>query len=220
MTIFFEKISEMVSKKHNYTINTINEIIHHIQEIGKLRQPQINAIKTYLYLRYETDCKTFSDLLKYFYKDDYKSLSKHLGLRVQSDSELDVRLYEIKNNNIFNGKKYDTLHEALNINYPNYILALAMGSGKTYLIASIIAIEFAIALDNKNDINNAKFIKNALVFAPGLTIKEQLKRIVNMDYSWVLPERLRRKFLSNITFHTEANINTVMDCFNIVITNT
>ena len=56
-----------------------------------------------------------------------------------------------------------------------------MGSGKTYLIASIIAIEFAISINaalTKSSIfdDDVKQIKNSLIFAPGKTILEQLKK--------------------------------------------
>ena len=43
--------------------------------------------------------------------------------------------------------KYDleTVRETLYLDYPSYILALAMGAGKTILIGAIFATEFAMA---------------------------------------------------------------------------
>ena len=69
-------------------------------------------------------------------------------------------------------KKIQALHEAANLAYPSYILALAMGAGKTVLIGTIIATEFAMSLRYPN----GQFMRNALVFAPGLTIIESLRR--------------------------------------------
>jgi len=43
--------------------------------------------------------------------------------------------------------KLDTLRETLDLDYASYILALAMGAGKTILIGAIIATEFAMAME-------------------------------------------------------------------------
>ena len=42
--------------------------------------------------------------------------------------------------------KLESVHETLTLDYPSYILALAMGAGKTILIGAIVASEFAMAL--------------------------------------------------------------------------
>ena len=64
--------------------------------------------------------------------------------------------------------KLEALRETLTLDYPSYILALAMGAGKTILIGAIIASEFALAMEYPE----GPFVQNALVFAPGKTILE------------------------------------------------
>ncbi len=49
--------------------------------------------------------------------------------------------------------------------YPNYIFALTMGTGKTILMATIVATEFAMAQEYAEP--EAPFVQNALIFAPG-----------------------------------------------------
>lgn len=46
-------------------------------------------------------------------------------------------------------RKYapESLRESLTLDYASYILALAMGAGKTILMGSIVATEFALAME-------------------------------------------------------------------------
>ena len=115
----------------------------------------------------------------------------------------------------------DTVHEAVTLDYPSYIFALAMGSGKTVLIGTIIATEFAMALRYPED----RFMKNALVFAPGTTIIESLREISEVPYEQVLPPSLNREFQANlkITYPQDKAKDIAVQhdsIYNIVVTNT
>lgn len=48
--------------------------------------------------------------------------------------------------------KLEALRESLALDYPSYILALAMGAGKTLLIGAIIATEFAMAMGRSSEL--------------------------------------------------------------------
>ena len=48
--------------------------------------------------------------------------------------------------NLLNRSALIRFYEAVTLPYPSYIFALAMGTGKTVLIGTIIATEFAMAL--------------------------------------------------------------------------
>ncbi|MDD3175353.1 MAG: DEAD/DEAH box helicase family protein, partial [Candidatus Nanoarchaeia archaeon] len=103
---------------------------------------------------------------------------------------------------------------------PSYILALAMGSGKTILIGSIICTEFTLALEYQNN-----FVKNALVFAPGKTILGALKEISDIPFDKILPSRLYKQFMSSVkityTQDKEKDIPIIRgSSFNIIVTNT
>ena len=115
----------------------------------------------------------------------------------------------------------DTVYEAVMLNYPSYIFALTMGSGKTILIGTIIATEFAMALNYPED----NFMKNALVFAPGKTIIQSLRELDDVPYERILPPDLYREFQPNfkIIYPQEKakDISVQSDStYNVIVTNT
>jgi len=118
--------------------------------------------------------------------------------------------------------RLEALRETLSLSYPSYILALAMGAGKTILIGTIIATEFAMALEYPD---NTNFVKNALVFAPGKTILGALKELSDIPYEKILPARLYKEFITSVKFtytrDGEKDIPIIKEgSFNIVVTNT
>lgn len=117
--------------------------------------------------------------------------------------------------------KLEALRESLTLDYPSYILALAMGAGKTVLIGAIIATEFAMALEYPD----GPFVQNALVFAPGTTIIESLRELVEIPYDRILPPRLHKQFAASVkltfTRDGEKDIPVIAgSSFNVVVTNT
>ena len=107
------------------------------------------------------------------------------------------------------------------LDYPSYILALAMGAGKTILVGAIVATEFAMALEYPD----GPFIQNALVFAPGKTIIESLRELLAAPYGRILPPRLHRHFAASVKFtftrDGDKDIPVVRgSVFNVVVTNT
>ena len=242
----FEKLQEQVEawRNNNYPCENypqIKEILNFnkLEEnsLRYLRQPQFDAIETYLYLRFVLKTPQTIDLYKTLFNDDKYRLLKNLGINHIGNDALryvnigDI-LKEIKENIILDDGKeivkkynYQTLHEALNLDYSSYILALAMGTGKTILIGSIIAIEFAISLDTEEEKDDIKLMKNALIFAPGKTIIESLREISNIAFDKILPDRLFKKLSPNLkinyTQDGDKELNGIIDSslYNILITN-
>jgi hypothetical protein len=138
------------------------------------------------------------------------------------NSGLEGVIEKIKTDDEFTKKyKLEGLRESLTLPYPSYILALAMGAGKTILIASIIATEFALSFEHPQD----NFVKNALVFAPGKTILGALREISFAPYDKVLPPRLYKKFMVNIKFtytrDGQKDIPVIKrSSYNVIVTNT
>ena len=117
--------------------------------------------------------------------------------------------------------KLESLRETLTLDYPSYIFALAMGAGKTILIGTIIATEFAMALEYPD----GPFVQNALVFAPGKTILEALKELADVPFDRILPPRLHKDFAASLkltfTRDGETDLPVVRgSAFNVVVTNT
>jgi type III restriction enzyme len=194
-----------------------------------LRKAQFEALETYWYLRLIEGTPHVFDLYKRYFtgKEFFRSLGlEHIVENIPEDliTEEFVRgiIEKIINDHDF-VKRYrlEALRETLLLKYPSYILALAMGAGKTILIGAIIATEFAMALEYPE----GNFVKNALVFAPGKTILGALKELSDIPYEKILPPRLYKEFITAVKFtytrDGEKDIPIIKgSSFNIVVTNT
>lgn len=193
-----------------------------------LRKPQIRALETYWYLRLPEGTPHIFDLYRRLYSPDrdLPGLLEALGVSVSAfkaaNYDLNGLLDRIRHHDTFvSDFKLEALRETLTLDYPSYILALAMGAGKTVLIGAIIASEFAMALEYPD----GPFVENALVFAPGKTIIESLRELAEIPYEKVLPPRLYRPFAASVklTFTRDGDRDVPVvrrSSFNVVVTNT
>ncbi len=190
-----------------------------------LRPPQFQALQTYWYLRLTEKTPPIRDLYRKFMPSK-KDLLKALGVPDQAFEKVDFDIENLwdaieTNDDFVREFKLQGLRETLSLDYPSYILALAMGAGKTALIGAIIATEFAMAMEYPD----GPFIQNALVFAPGTTIIQALRELAEIPYDRILPPRLHKSFASSVkiifTRDGEKDIPVIRgSCFNIVVTNT
>ncbi len=192
-----------------------------------LRPPQLRALETYWYLRLVAQTPHIVDLYAQLFPDldeccaalgltspaiqDFIAAQGHAALwqRLRHDTDF-VRAH-----------KLEALHESFTRPYPSYILALAMGAGKTLLIGAIIASEFALALDYPD----GPFVQNALLFAPGKTIFAALRQLTDVPYARILPPRLFQAFATSVklTFTRDGDRDLPVirgSCFNLIVTNT
>lgn len=230
----FEILAENTKqwRENNYQSDefpAISEILLYAKEDGKLRflrEPQFRAMEVYWYLRIIQKTPDFISL----YKTMFPKRSDFLqALNIDKKEEIKQMIFDdedyleriktddefVKRNNL------ESFKESLDLTYPSYILALAMGAGKTILIGSIIATEFAMSIEYPD----ANFMKNALVFAPGTTIIESLKEIADIPFNKVLPPRLNRPFMANIKLtYTKSGEKDIPveqgGNYNLVVTNT
>jgi type III restriction enzyme len=193
-----------------------------------LRRAQFEALETYWYLRLVEETPKVFELYRTLYADPV-ALFEALGIELSIEDNIrllsaggpNAVLDKIRTDDDFvKSYKLETVRESLNLDYPSYILALAMGAGKTVLIGSIIATEFAMALQYKEG-----FVKNALVFAPGKTILGALKELSDVPFERILPPAYYKQFLSSVkvtyTQDNEKGIPIVEgSSFNIIVTNT
>ncbi|HEY4724015.1 MAG TPA: DEAD/DEAH box helicase family protein, partial [Anaerolineae bacterium] len=190
----------------------------------RLRPPQLRALETYWYLRLIENTPHVFDLYKQFFPKK-SDLIAALGIPEdafkQADYDLDALFDSIRNNDDFVREFHlEALRESLTLDYASYILALAMGAGKTILIGSIFATEFGLALEYPD----GPFVQNALVFAPGLTIIESLRQLAEVRYDAILPPRLFKSFAASIkltfTREGEKDIPVIRgSSFNVIVTN-
>ena len=74
----------------------------------------------------------------------FDALGVHISRDALDFAEIDQIVDKIKRDeNFVRIKNLQDLNEAVKLDYPSYIFALAMGAGKTVLIGTIIATEFA-----------------------------------------------------------------------------
>ncbi len=190
-----------------------------------LREPQFAALETYWYVRLKLKTPHIIDLYKHYYSDDKETLFEALGVPLSRDAlefaEIDGVIEKVRSDSDWVKKnRIQALHEAVILDYPSYILALAMGAGKTVLIGAIIATEFAMALRYPK----GKFMKNALVFAPGTTIIESLRELSGMPYEKILPPDLHRNFIANLKIEFPSKGKEIqtqrVSSYNLIVTNT
>lgn len=191
-----------------------------------LRQPQFQALEVYWFVRLCKNTPHVIDLYKEYYSGDKAELFRALGVPVSRDALEYATEEQIINRvktdlDFVKDKRIQALHEAAILNYPSYILALAMGAGKTVLIGAIIATEFAMSLRYPQD----KFMKNALVFAPGTTIIESLRELSGMPFEKILPSKWHQGFAANLKIeYPRAKQKDIQalggSVYNLIVTNT
>lgn len=189
---------------------SVNELIGYIRRKAELRNTQIEAIETYLFLKIEGQNKPLWQLFSEGFFSTDTDLTK---LNINQDA----RNYLQKNQAAFSlfdfarqiadgSKQLPSLEkqiiespDSLNYNeiikklfydvsYSDYLISLPMGSGKTFLMAAFIYLDLYFAA---NEPENKNFAHNFLVLIPsGLktSIGPSLRTIEDFDPSWVIPE--------------------------------
>ena len=191
----------------------------------RLRRAQMRALETYWYVRLIEGTPHVFDLYQKAFTTRADLISA-LGVPPpafeQADYDIEALWQKVKTeDNFVRQFKLEALRETLTLDYPSYILALAMGAGKTVLIGAIFATEFAMALEYPD----GPFVQNALVFAPGKTIIESLRELAETPYNRILPPRHYKPFAASfkLTFTRdgERDIPVIRrSAFNVVVTNT
>jgi len=238
MTHFYQKIAVQVDswRSDGYACSdfrAIAEILEwarddQTESLRFLRRPQLRALETYWYLRLVENTPHIFDLYFKLFppQQDIAALLEALGIPDNAFKAVNYsadRLWDrIKTDDSFvRDFKLESLRETLTLDYASYIFALAMGAGKTILIGTIIATEFAMALEYPD----GPFVQNALVFAPGKTIIESLRELAEIPYEKLLPPRFYKAFAASVkltfTRDGEKDIPVIRgSSYNVVVTNT
>ncbi|MDE0009632.1 MAG: DEAD/DEAH box helicase family protein [Candidatus Poribacteria bacterium] len=241
MQHLFEKLQDdtLNWRKEGYPCQDyplIGEVLRHQFEgeandrvhLKYLREPQFQSLELYWFLRLVLQTSHIVDLYKHYYDTgDIRDFCEAFGIPLTPNdliyiTNVDTVINLVENNPEFvKLKGIDPVYEAVTLPYASYIFALAMGTGKTVLIGTIIATEFAMALRYPD----GEFMKNALVFAPGTTIIESLREISDLPFDQILPASLHRDFLANLkitypqTGAKEIQVQTG-STYNVIVTNT
>lgn len=194
---------------------SVAPLLAYIRQRGKLRETQIAAIETYLFLKIEGRGRPLAEL----FAEGFFNRQEDLGaLRISqiardrlSADPAALALFQLcstleqakgaRNRGVAeaferhltahpdaNGFS-DAIHEIFyKADYADYLFSLPMGAGKTFLMAAFIYLDLYFAV---NEPENKAFARNFIVLAPsGLksSIVPSLRTIEHFDPSWVLPE--------------------------------
>lgn len=238
MTYLYQVLSERVDtwRASHYpcdafpAIREILEFAMEDEESGQLRylrRAQLRALETYWYLRLVLDTPKIPALYEAIFPGK-RDRREAMGLTHPdivsfiADTDLETCIERVRNDNAF-VRQYalESLRESLTLDYPSYILALAMGAGKTILMGSIVATEFAMAMEYPE----GPFVQNALIFAPGKTILSALRELSDVPYERLLPPRMHKTFAASLklTFTRDGDKQIPIvwgSAFNVIVTNT
>ena len=205
---------QLINYKRNLWLQsddcTIRSLLDYIIKRGMMRDAQLEAIKTYLFLKIACGNKplwrlfvdgVFNDInigqmeltetaREVFQTNkaavalfQYSRLQDKKGIQLAPQLESFIKQHadEIDYEAAFKKIFYD-------VDYTDYLFSLPMGAGKTYLMAAFIYLDLYFAA---NEPDNPCFAHNFMVMAPsGLksSIVPSLKHIKEFDPSWIIPE--------------------------------
>lgn len=206
--MFYQLIKNKRDKWMQSSSCPIKPLIDYIEGKRMMRDAQIEAIKTYLFLKIACQNKPLWDLFYHGILSSPEDISltgserdaignnnpafallEYAGLPNKSGKTLAPELAKfikahpdkIDYKQVFQQLFYG-------VSYPDYLFSLPMGAGKTYLMAAFIYLDLYFA---QNEPDNPVFAHNFMILAPsGLksSIIPSLRKIQNFDPSWVLPE--------------------------------
>lgn len=220
--MFYKMISNKRDQWLASSACTVKDTIAYIQNEGQMRDAQIDAIKTYLFLKIACGCQPLSELFRqgafntlvldeielsskvrdYLIQNpaaaalfEYACLRNDAGEQVSEKLEKQIR----KSPESIDYDKFfqDAFYE---VSYTDYLFSLPMGAGKTYLMAAFIYLDLYFAMNEPHD---PAFAHNFIIFAPsGLksSVVPSLKTIQNFDPSWVIPEPAASEIRRQIFF--------------------
>lgn len=220
--MFYKMIERARDRWYTSPECTGSDLTNYMVQQGHLRDAQIEAIKTYLYLKIACNCQPLKKLFcqgsfntldlneleiskgtRVFLKSnpaaaallEYALLTNEAGEQVSPKLEQQIKKNPegIDYEQVFTDAFYG-------VSYTDYLFSLPMGAGKTYLMAAFIYLDLYFA---SQEPNNPAFAHNFIVFAPsGLksSVVPSLKTIQKFDPSWVIPEPAASALKRQISF--------------------
>ncbi|HIJ94818.1 MAG TPA: DEAD/DEAH box helicase family protein [Desulfuromonadales bacterium] len=201
----------------------VRTVVDYIRHKGELRDAQIEAIETWLFLKVSGGNKPLWQLFSEgFFNSDIDLSKLHISQAARDSLQADPALqglYEFACQK--NGGTKSLLPELAkqiidhpadidalaifkqifyNADYPDYLFSLPMGAGKTFLMAALMYLDLYFA---GLEPNNLVFARNFIILVPsGLksSIIPSLKTIEKFDPSWVIPEPAASTLKKQISF--------------------
>jgi len=217
-------ISTARDRWYNSDACTVEHLVDYIIQAGQMRDAQIEAIKTYLFLKISCGNKPLAFLFQSgaFNNLDLNAVGLSTSARAYLSENsaaaalLEYSLLKIDSNEQVSKKLEKQIAESpdsidcnkffsdafYGVTYTDYLFSLPMGAGKTYLMAAFIYLDLYFAM---NEPTNPAFAHNFIIFAPsGLksSVVPSLRTIQRFNPAWVIPEpsatNIRRKILFEV----------------------
>ena len=220
--MFYKMIENKCNEWYNSEQCTVRTLIEYIEKTRQMRDAQIDAIKTYLFLKIACNCKPPAELFieGAFNTADLDNIELSTATREYLlNTPAAAALFEYSRIRNENNEQVSTQLENqikrdpssvdytaffrkafYGVTYTDYLFSLPMGAGKTYLMAAFIYLDLYFAL---NEPTNPAFAHNFIIFAPsGLksSVVPSLKTIQNFDPAWIIPEPAATKIKRLISF--------------------
>ena len=205
---------KIIEKKRNEWLSSpscvITDLISYIEHQHKMRDAQIESIKTYLFLKIECKNRPLWELFSSgkFNSTNVDDLEVNKTTRdILASNPAALALWEYasisdEKGNVNSPKILSAIKKApgsidyvsvikdlfSNVSYPDYLFSIPMGAGKTYLMAALIYLNLYFAIAEPD---NPIFAHNFILFVPsGLksSIVPSLRDIQNFNPLWILPD--------------------------------
>ncbi len=217
---------QIIKRKRDHWLHQpdcpIRATLQYIERRGMMRDAQVDAIKTYLFLKIACQGKPLWQLFSegnFLTIDvqqvkmtgyarealltdtaaatlyEYACLTDDQGNTVAPNLKalMEESAHQIDCRDVFRRMFYG-------VSYPDYLFSLPMGAGKTYLMASFIYLDLYFSLLEPD---NPAFAHNFMVLAPsGLksSILPSIKHIQDFDPTWILPDPVATQLRNEIIF--------------------
>ena len=217
---------KIIERKRDEWLNSpccvVSDLISYIERQHKMRDAQIESIKTYLFLKIECKNQPLWELFASgkFNSTNVDDLEVNRATReILEANPAALALWEYasisdENGNVNSSKIVAAIKKApdsidytgvikelfFNVTYPDYLFSIPMGAGKTYLMAALIYLNLYFALAEPD---NPIFAHNFILFVPsGLksSIVPSLRDIQNFNPLWILPDPVASNLKSLIQY--------------------
>ena len=222
--MYFQLIQNKVTEWFKSHDCTMRQLIDYIVRQGMMRDAQIEAVKTYLYLKIVCGNRPLWQLFTEGQfnaaSDDYESMPLTTEAReILKNNKAAEALFQYSRLTDRNNRQLSPVLEEFikqhpqaidyeqafkdifyGVDYPDFIYSLPMGAGKTFLMATFIYIDLYLAMQEPD---NKAFAHNFMIFAPsGLknSIVPSLKHIQDFDPTWILPDPTASQIKKIISF--------------------
>ena len=221
--MFYKQIERKRDEWFDSPDCSVRGIVAYIEQQGQMRDAQLSAIKTFLYLKLACGNAPLWQLFcQGRFNSDIDLAAERSSQRAyaflqQTPAAVALleyaRLYDKQGRKLSNELEDEILGHADEINYeqafrdlfygvdyPDYLYSLPMGAGKTYLMAAFIYLDLHLAMQEPE---NPLFAHNFMLFAPSgkkSSILPSLRSILAFDPTWVLPPDIAAQVRSIMHF--------------------